>query len=101
MKILEFDFSFNGPWGTALAGAMQGLARDIAAEPGLLWKLWTENEAEGRAGGIYAFESNAARDAYEAKHRARLEAFGIDEVSIRRYDINEPLSALTRAPLPA
>ena len=97
MKLLVFDFPFQGPWGESLAQAMQDLAKDIAAEPGLAWKIWTENRAEGRAGGVYAFADEASLSAYETKHFARLAAFGIAQASARRYDVNAPLSAITRA----
>ena len=39
--LLQFDFPFEGPFGDAMAQALDGLARSIAAEPGLLWKIWT------------------------------------------------------------
>jgi hypothetical protein len=42
--LLQFDFPFEGPWGEAMTAALDGLAHDIAAEDGLLWKIWTENE---------------------------------------------------------
>lgn len=99
MKLLVYDFPFRGPWGRAFTDAMQPLARDIAAEPGLLWKLWTENPVEGRAGGVYAFASDAARDAYERKHTARLAARGVRDVTVWRRDVNQALSAVTRAPV--
>ena len=31
------------------------LAESIADEPGLIWKIWTENAQESTAGGIYLF----------------------------------------------
>lgn len=99
MKLLQIDFAYAGPWNEALAAAMQPLAADIAAEPGLLWKLWTENEKEQRAGGVYAFADDAARDAYLAKHLARLGAFGVSGIRAQRFDVNRALSAATRAPL--
>ncbi|WP_374340840.1 YdhR family protein [Azonexus sp.] len=45
--LLQVDFPYPGPWGDAMTAAMTGLAQSIAGEPGLLWKLWTENEAAG------------------------------------------------------
>jgi hypothetical protein len=96
--LVQFDFPFAGPWGGAMAEAMEGLAQDIAAEPGLVWKIWTENEAEGRAGGIYVFETRDAADAYRTKHAARLAAFGIGGIVAHTFDVNPSLSAITRAP---
>ncbi len=54
--ILQVDFPYSGPWGQPMVAAMEGLARSIAEEPGLVWKIWTENEATGEAGGIYMFK---------------------------------------------
>lgn len=99
MKMLQIDFPYAGPWSDELAGAMEPLAADIAAQPGLLWKLWTENEAERRAGGIYAFADDASREAYLAKHVARLGAFGVQGIRAQRFDVNRPLSTTTRGPL--
>ena len=67
--LLQFDFPFSGPWGDQMAGAMQDLARSIAQEPGLRWKIWTENEATGEAGGIYLFEDVASAQAYHRSTR--------------------------------
>ncbi len=97
--LLQFDFPFDGPWGSEMTGAMQGLAQDIAAEPGLVWKIWTENKAENRAGGIYVFTSADAAAAYTAKHSARLAAFGITGIVAKSFDVNPELSGITRAPL--
>jgi hypothetical protein len=82
-----------------MAEAMEGLAQDIAAEPDLVWKIWTENQAERRAGGIYVFATRAGADAYRAKHAARLADFGITGIVAHTFDVNPALSAITRAPL--
>jgi hypothetical protein len=96
--ILQFDFPFEGPWGQEMAAALGGLAQDIAAEEGLLWKVWTENRDERRAGGIYLFRDADAAERYRSKHAARLEAFGIGGIAARRFDANAELSAITRGP---
>ena len=99
LTLVQFDFPFAGPWGDDMAGAMQGLAQDIATEPGLLWKIWTENPEEGRAGGIYLFSSPEAAAAYREKHSARLGDFGITGIVAHSFQVNGPLSAITRAPV--
>ncbi len=73
--LLQVDFPYPGPWGAQMSETMQGLAESIANEPGLLWKIWTENEASGEAGGIYLFIDRASADAYLTMHRARLLGF--------------------------
>lgn len=94
--ILQVDFPFPGPFGDAMATAMDGLARDIAGEPGLIWKIWTENAETGRAGGIYLFETPEQAAAYATKHLARLADFGITGIVAHHFQINAPLSALNR-----
>lgn len=51
--LLQVDFQYQGPWGDGMTAALRGLAESIANEPGLIWKIWTENQAAGEAGGIY------------------------------------------------
>ena len=97
--LLQFDFPFPGPWGAEMAAGLGDLAQDIAAEPGLVWKIWTENEAGGRAGGIYVFDNPSAAEAYREKHSARLAAFGVTGIVARTFDVNTELSGITRAPL--
>ncbi len=99
MKLLQIDFATTGPFGAEMSAAMADLARLIASEPGLIWKVWTENAATGEAGGIYLFRDAAAAEAYVVKHTARLEAFGIVDARIKLFDVNEPLSRINRAPL--
>jgi len=97
--ILQIDFPFQGPWGDEMSVALQGLAESIAQEPGLIWKIWTENPATAEAGGIYLFTDQASAAAYLAKHRERLAGFGITQVNGKLFEINHPLSAIDRAPL--
>lgn len=96
--LLQFDFDFSGPWGGELAAGLEGLAHDIAAEDGLIWKIWTENQAEGRAGGIYLFRDAASAERYRLKHSARLAGFGVDEIRSCSFDVNDRLSSITRSP---
>ncbi|MBJ2151113.1 MULTISPECIES: monooxygenase [Paracoccaceae] len=99
VTLLQFDFPFTGPWGAGMTAAMEDLAQDIAGEPGLLWKIWTENQDSGRAGGVYLFASADAAEAYRVKHSARLAAFGITGIVAHAFAVNDALSAITRAPL--
>lgn len=96
--LLQFDFPFQGPFGPDMSAALAGLAQSIADEPGLLWKIWTENAAEQLAGGIYLFTDRASAEAYRAMHSARLASFGIGEIRARLFDVNPELTRLTRGP---
>ena len=97
--LLQFDFPAKGPWGPALAQAMGALAQDIAAEEGLLWKIWTESEATGRAGGIYLFKDSASAERYREKHARRLQGFGIQGIVAHSFAVNEALTRVTRGPV--
>ena len=82
-----------------MSAALEGLAQSIAAEPGLHWKIWTENAAERIAGGIYLFDTRANAAAYLAMHSARLAGFGITDIRARLLDVKEALTRIDRGPL--
>lgn len=97
--LLQVDFPFTGPWGEAMTEALWGLAESIAEEPGLIWKIWTENPVTAEAGGIYLFADRSSAEAYLTMHTARLMGFGIPRVNGKIFDVNPELSAIDRAPL--
>jgi len=97
--ILQVDFPYSGPWGDEMTKAMKDLARSIAEEPGLIWKIWTENETSGEAGGIYLFKDLPSAEAYLSMHTVRLKNFGIPHVNGKIFEVNEPLSKLDRGPI--
>lgn len=92
--ILQVDFPYSGPWGPEMASAMEGLARSIANETGLVWKIWTENEAENEAGGIYLFQSQDDAERYLTMHTERLKQAGIPHVNAKVFAVNAALSML-------
>ncbi|TCZ64338.1 monooxygenase [Roseicella aquatilis] len=98
--VLIFDFPARPLGGPEQGAALRALAESIAGEPGLLWKIWTESAAEGRAGGIYLFESRAAAEAYHRMHAERLGRMGITGIEATYREVNQPLSRIDRAPLP-
>lgn len=99
--VLQIDFPMQGPWGDEFAVAFSDLAAVIGRSPGLRWKIWTENEEEGEAGGIYLFEDVDSARAYLEEHLARLEGFGVADVRAKLFDVNEPLSYLNAGPVAA
>ena len=78
---------------------MRALAEDIAAEPDLVWKIWTEDKVAGRSGGIYLFRNRAAAEAYHTKHAARLNAAGVMGIEAVYRSYNAELTAITRGPV--
>ena len=99
--ILDVHFAHNGPWGNDLLDAMKGLAESITHEPGLHWKVWTEDMAQKLAGGIYLFDSRQHAQQYLEMHSARLAGFGVTHIHARIFEVNQPLSRINNAPLPA
>lgn len=97
--LVQFDFAFDGPWGEQFTSACRDLAMDIAAEPGLIWKLWGENRETRRASGVYLFDTPENAEAYVMKHRPRLARFGVTDPGCSIFSLNLPLSRMTRAPI--
>lgn len=60
LTLLRIEFPFSGLFGLTLLQEMRGLASSIADEPGLIWKIWTENADENMAGGIYLFRDQGS-----------------------------------------
>lgn len=98
-KLLQVDFDFTGPFGEEMSTMLIGLAESINNEPGLIWKIWTENEKEQLGGGIYLFENEAYAQAYLTMHSARLKEMGVEEVRGQIFDVNIALSAINNAPI--
>jgi hypothetical protein len=97
--LLQIDFPSAGPFGAQMSQAYADLAASIATEPGLLWKIWTENATEQTAGGIYLFADETSAHAYATMHTKRLESFGVTGIRALYFDVNEPLTATTRGPV--
>lgn len=97
--ILQVDFKYTGPWGEDMTAAMEPVARSIAQEPGLVWKIWTVNESAQEAGGIYLFEDTPSAEAYLAMHTARLKSFGIEHVNAKIFAVHDALTRLDRGPV--
>lgn len=69
-KLLQLHFAFNGPFGSEMSRQLVELAESINQEPGFIWKVWTENEKNQEAGGLYLFENEETALAYLNKHTA-------------------------------
>lgn len=97
--LLQIDFPTTGPFGEEMAEAFADLANLIAVTPGLRWKVWTESAESGESGGVYLFEDEASARTYLEAHTRRLQGFGVTGIRARVFDVNEPLTAVTRGPL--
>ena len=95
-KLLQINFPFAGPWGEGMTDACTDLAHLRAETPGLLWKVWLENAETGEAGGIYLFEDERLLRAFLEEHTARLCSFGIEGIEAKTFEVNGPLTLITR-----
>ncbi|SON51989.1 monooxygenase [Vibrio tapetis] len=99
MKLLQVDFGFNGPFGKAMSEGLVELANSINHEPGMKWKIWTENETGQIAGGVYLFDDEKSTQDYLAMHSARLKKMGIAEIRGVIFDVNQPLTQINSGPV--
>ncbi|CAI1959173.1 monooxygenase [Serratia quinivorans] len=99
LSILQVDFPYAGPWQHAMTEHFSGLASTISQEPGLHWKLWTENASTCEAGGVYLFGNRNDAIRYGHIHAERLSKAGISGIEMYVFEVNEPLSVINSAPL--
>jgi hypothetical protein len=83
------------------ARAFLAAAEKIALLPGLLWKVWGYDDHDHVAESIYLFETGEHARAWgDGPMTAALGSHpGIRDIEVRYYDVDESLSAITRAPL--
>ena len=93
--VLHLRFKLRVPPGAFLADSREAI-NIIASIEGLIWKVWTENHETGEAGGVYLFENEPALHAYLAAKIERMKAAGIDGLRVKEFDVNEPLTRITR-----
>ena len=100
-KALQVNFKYNVPAEALTAGTAKS-ADEIAAKPGLRWKIWIYNDETKEAGGLYLFEDDASADAYTAWVTDALENNpAASDISVKKFDINEDATAITRGPVAA
>lgn len=92
--LLQVDFPFEGPFGEEMERGFLDLASSINEEEGFHWKIWTENKETKEAGGIYVFEEKQDAENYAEMHEKRLKAFGVKDIRVKIFDINEKLTKL-------
>lgn len=99
-KILQINFQFKVP-ASEYIGSVKPLASDIAAVPGMLWKVWIMNEAENEAGGIYWFSDGDSLNAYlEGPIVAGIASHpALENISVKIFDNISELSEVTNGPV--
>ena len=100
--IVQVNFKLNVPAPEFLEAAA-GLGEPFAQVPGLVWKIWMLNEEAGEAGGLYLFESDAARQAFlQSELAAAVKAAPIlRDFEAKVFDVIPGVTALTRGPVAA
>lgn len=97
--LLQVDFQMDGPFGEEMAKGFAELAQSINNEPGMIWKIWTEDATAKEAGGIYLFETKETAQAYLEMHSARLTSFGIQAIRGKIFEVNVSLSMINSGPI--
>jgi hypothetical protein len=71
--------------------------------PGLVWKLWSYDDDEQTAASVYLFDSEESARAWgDGPMKPALSSHeGIGDIEVSYFDVDEDLSAITRAPLTA
>ena len=93
------DFPHNGPFGEELKNQLSELAKSINNEPGLIWKVWTENEKDKTAGGVYLFDTRENANKYLSMHTARLSEWGYTNIRGQIFEANKGLSEINNGPI--
>lgn len=104
MKLLVVRYGRQlGRDDTEQARAFLEAAEKIAGLPGLRWKLWGYDDSEHVAESVYLFDTDEHARAWgDGPMTSALGSQpGISDIEVRYYDVDEQLSAVTRAPLAA
>src|SRR6516225_6919655 len=98
--VLQLRFKLRVPPEVLLAESREA-ATIIASVKGLIWKMWVSRQEEFEIGGIYLFASREAGEAY-LNHpivRAVSSDPAVISTQSQLWDVDNSLSAITRAPL--
>jgi hypothetical protein len=99
-KILLINFKYTVSGGEYKAMA-DSLAGEFAKVGGLKWKVWTINETESEAGGVYFFENEASLKAFlEGPLAAQVKSHpALSNLSAKVFDLVPSATAVTRGPV--
>jgi hypothetical protein len=99
-KLLQINYRLNLSR-QAFEEQFGPVAAEIATVPGLRWKVWVVNEAEGEGGGLYLFEDEASLHAYlEGPIVAVLKSHpAFEGLIVKSFDVLDSPTAVTRGPI--
>lgn len=103
MEIVIVNFSLDGMSEAEYEQSCVEVAPAFADVPGLASKVWLADRAEGIFGGVYAFVSREAVDAFLASELfAAVGATpGLVNISVRRFGVLDSPTSVTRGLVPA
>ncbi len=102
MKLLQVNYRRElGQDDAQQAEHLLAAAERISGLPGLQWKLWTYDDSDRAAGGIYLFDTEEHAQAWgdEMMPASLGRLPGVSDIEVRYFDIDERLTAITRGPL--
>lgn len=97
--ILQMYFDKEGPFGDEMVPLGRDRAMSINLEEGFIWKIWTEDALDKKAGGIYLFDTRENAEKYMEMHTRRLEKLGHTHFVSRIFDVNLGLTKINKGPL--
>lgn len=99
LKIWDLHMTYDGPITEEFLAGTEQLAKSIAEEPGIIWKIWTVEDGTNHYGSTYLFRNPEYLESYKGMHLKRLEAIGITVTADHVFDIMEEVSRINKAPL--
>ncbi|WP_271952664.1 monooxygenase [Ruegeria faecimaris] len=99
LKVWDLHMTYEGPITEEFLAGTEQLAKSIAEEPGIIWKIWTVEDGTNHYGSTYLFRNREYLESYKIMHLKRLEAIGITVTADHVFDIMEEVSRVNRAPL--
>ena len=99
-KIIQLNFTYSIT-GKEYADALELMASEFAALPGLRWKVWIINELKNEAGAIYLFDDQASVDNFLSSPLAAQVTShpALSNFSVKQFDTIDKLTSLTRGPI--
>ena len=99
-KILQINFKFKVPR-SELEKALLQRAKLIANVKGLLWKIYSVNESQKSAAGIYLFKDDASVEAFlKGEIAAGLKSNpALSDIEVKVFGILPEHTKITRGPV--
>jgi hypothetical protein len=77
---------------------MEKWIKETTQFPGLIWKIWIDNEERGEYGGIHLFEDEQSLENY-LNSDSMAQTKTMRDVSIKKFSIAEEPTRMTRGPI--